>query len=352
MIASASPETYEKTVSAVLASDCFDSAIVLHVPTAVTRTEEIARAIVRGSTGLPKPVVTSIVGVHGVKEGRRYLAASGFPAFDFPEEAVNALGHATDYGVWRATRTAREPRPDPRDLPAARRVLDQAKKRLLSASATTDSCWLDPEETTALLEACGIATPRGAFVPNIEAAVTAAERIGYPVVAKVVSPHVVHKTEVGGVRLGLRDPAAVRAACRAMVDRVNGVVDGFVVQEMLENGTELIAGVSRDPTFGPLVGFGAGGTHAELLADIAFRIAPITPRDARELVDGIRSQALLNGFRGQRPVDRNAVVGVLLALSALVDRNADVLEVDLNPLVETSRHGLVALDARVRVRCR
>ncbi|MEZ0313536.1 MAG: acetate--CoA ligase family protein, partial [Myxococcota bacterium] len=293
MVASASAQTYEQTLSTVLASDAFDSAIVLLVPTAVTNTEEIARSIVRASAGTSKPVVTAIVGVHGVAEGRRHLCASGFPAFAFPEDAVNALGHATDYGVWRAAHAEREAAPAPRDASSARRILDQAKARLRASAPDAASGWLDPQETHALLAACGIAMPRSAFVTTIETAIAGAERIGYPVVAKVVAPHVLHKTEVGGVRIGLRDAAAVRAACGAMVDRLNGVVDGFVIQEMREGGTELLAGVSRDPTFGPLIGFGAGGTQAELLADVAFRIAPLTPGDARALIEDIRSQALL-----------------------------------------------------------
>ncbi len=349
MVASASPETYERTLAAVLASDAFDSAIALLVPTAVTNTLEVARSIVRAAAGKAKPVVTAFVGLHGVEEGRKYLCEQGFPAFAFPEEAVTALGHAADYGAWRAAHVGEDVVPAAGDQGAARRILDEAGLRIRTTSAGNG--WLTPQETQALLTTCGIATPRTVFVSTADAAAEAAERMGYPVVAKVSSPNVIHKTEVGGVRVGLRDSAAVRAACLAMSDRLNGKVDGFVVQEMIESGSELLAGVTRDASFGPLIGFGAGGIQAELLADAAFRLAPLTVADARDLLSAIRSQALLDGFRGRPAVDRKAVVRVLLALSTLADRNADILEIDLNPLVATARQGLVALDARVRVRC-
>ncbi len=351
MVASASADTYEKTLATVLASEAFDSAIALLVPTAVTDTMSIAHAIARAATGFPKPVVTSLVGVHGVTEGRKYLCDLGFPAFAFPEDAVTALGHAADYGVWRAAHATNDAPPPSVAQDTVRRILDAARVRMRTSASGNNDGWLDPQETHALLEACDIATPVSAFVSTAEAAVAAAERIGFPAVVKVVSPSVIHKTEVGGVRVGLRDGAAVRAACRGMSDRLNGKVDGFVIQEMVDGGTELLAGVSRDGDFGALVGFGVGGVQTELLADAVFRIAPLARSDARDLVAGLRSQIVLEGFRGKPAVDRDAVAKVLLALSALADRNADVLEVDINPLVATSNRGLIALDARVKIRC-
>ncbi len=350
MVASASAETYEKTLSTVLASDAFDSAIVLLVPTAVTDPVAVAQAIVRAATGMPKPVVCAVVGVHGAAEGRTHLCDAGFPAFAFPEEAVTALGHATDYGSWRATHAERQSPAAAVNQDRVRRILADATARIRATPEDAGNDWLTPQEAHALLEACGIATPRSAFVATAEAAATAADEIGYPVVAKVIATGLIHKTEVGAVRVGLRDAAAVRAACRAMADRMDVKVEGFQVQEMVEGGTELLAGISRDPSFGALVGFGAGGTYTELLADAAFRIAPLTRDDARDIVSGIRSQALLNGFRGHPAVDRDTVMRVLLALSALADDNQNVLEVDLNPLVATARKGIIALDARVRLR--
>ncbi len=179
-------------------------------------------------------------------------------------------------------------------------------------------------------------------------AAEAARALGFPVALKAVGPAILHKTEVGGIRLGLADEAAVVAACRDLKGRLGAQIAGFLVQAMVPDGVEVIAGVTRDATFGPLVLYGSGGTLVELLADVAFRLHPLTDVDVGEMLDEVRGTALLRGYRGSAPKDEAALKDLLLRLSALVDACPDVSEMDLNP-VKVLERGVRVVDARVRV---
>jgi acyl-CoA synthetase (NDP forming) len=205
-----------------------------------------------------------------------------------------------------------------------------------------------------LLEMYDLPVPRHRFVREAGEAAAAAEAIGFPVVLKVVSPEIIHKSEAGGVRLDLRDAAAVRAAfeevrASARQARPDALLSGALVVEMARPGTEVIVGMTRDPQFGPTVMFGLGGIFVELYRDVAFRIVPLAERDAREMIREVKGLALLTGFRGRPPGDLEAIVRILLRVSRLAAECPEIAEVDLNPIVIYER-GALLLDARVLLR--
>jgi acyl-CoA synthetase (NDP forming) len=211
-----------------------------------------------------------------------------------------------------------------------------------------DGGWLSVEEVVQLLDAAGVPTARSQTVAGAEAAVSAATDIGFPVVLKAVGPDLLHKSDVGGVRLGLKSTDEVASAYAEMANRLGGQMEGAMVQQMAEPGVETIVGVVQDPLFGPLVMFGLGGVATELLGDRAFRILPLTDLDAAELVRNLRSSPLLFGYRGAPKTDTDALELLLQRVARLAGHVAEIAELDLNPVV-VSPSGVMAVDARVRV---
>jgi len=205
-----------------------------------------------------------------------------------------------------------------------------------------------------LIEEYGIPYPAHGLARDAEQAAGIAEEIGFPVVLKVVSPDVLHKSDAGGVLVGLEDTAAVRRGFEAVVDRVGRAapdarIEGLLVCKQAPDGREVIAGALKDETFGPSVMFGLGGIFAEVLRDVSFRVAPLHRRDAEEMISEIQGYPLLSGARGQAPLDVEALVEVLLSVSRMVMDHREIRELDLNP-VRVYEHGLLALDARMVVK--
>jgi acyl-CoA synthetase (NDP forming) len=198
--------------------------------------------------------------------------------------------------------------------------------------------------------------PRGGFCPTADEAVRVAEDIGFPVALKLASRQIVHKTEFDGVKLNLQSASSVREAFRAIEARVTrekgaGAMDGVVVQPMIYGGVELMVGVTQDLSFGPLIGFGLGGIHVEILKDVSFRVTPITDADAAEMVRSIRGYRLLQGYRGHPPADIPALEELLLRVSRLVEEVPEIEELDLNPVIALPPgQGCVVVDARIRVK--
>jgi len=204
-----------------------------------------------------------------------------------------------------------------------------------------------------LLDAYGIATAPAESASSADEAALAATRVGLPVVMKIVSPDITHKTDVGGVRLGLETPEAVREAFTAMIDEVrrrmpDACIDGVLVQRMVKGGRETIAGATRDRLFGPLVMFGLGGVLVEALRDVVFRLTPLGPRDAAEMVAGIRGASILAGIRGEPPADRAALADAVRRAAQLAVDFPEIEEMDINPLL-AFEHGVMAVDARFRI---
>lgn len=361
MIASATPEAFEKAVHIMASDPNLDALIVLYVPPIVTNPLEVAQAIVRGNEaakadlaakGLgPKPVLSCFLGSHGVPEGLRSLQAGHIPSYTFPEAAAIALARGVRYGAWLDEPHAETPVYGDVDRAATRRLLDGALAR-----ADEHGAWLTPDEITALLAAWRIPTPAIEFARSADEAAAAAERLGYPVAVKLASDTITHKSDVGGVRLDMRNAREVREAFVAIEAKLSelgrrGEMGGVTVQRMVREGLETIVGVTRDAAFGPLMLFGLGGVQVELLKDVYFRVHPLTELDARQMVRGIRGAQLLDGYRGAPPGDVAKLEEAILRVSQLVDEFPEVAEMDLNPLkVLPPGRGCVALDARVLVR--
>jgi acetyltransferase len=266
----------------------------------------------------------------------------GIPAFIFPESAARALGALCRYREWRD-----------RPLPALELLaVDRAKAAaLLDQTRAAGQGRLDELAALALLEAYGIPTAGAALARSEDAAVALADRMGYPVVLKIVAPAIVHKTEVGGVQVGIGNAEEARGAYRQILAgarraQPDAIINGVLVQRMLSGGRELIAGLVRDPSIGPMVMFGLGGILVEVLGDVIFRLAPIHRLDAGDMVHGIRGVRLLQGVRGAPPADLRALEDVLLRVSRLAEDFPAIAELDVNPLLAFG-DGAVAVDARV-----
>jgi acyl-CoA synthetase (NDP forming) len=199
-----------------------------------------------------------------------------------------------------------------------------------------------------LLACFGIPVVRFSVVTSSESAISTAEQLGYPVALKAAAPELVHKSDVGGVALDLRDERAVGGAYADMERALGDAMGGAVVQQMVPSGVETIVGVTHDPSFGPLVLFGLGGVTAELLADRALRIVPITDEDARQLVRALRASPLLFGYRGRPAVDVGALENLLLRVGYLADEVSEISEMDLNPVI-VGADGVVAVDVKIHV---
>jgi acetyl coenzyme A synthetase (ADP forming)-like protein len=335
MIASANAEQYERATRVLLEDAQVDSLLVIFIPPLVTKADDVARAIVAGAAASPKTVLANFISSRGAPP-----ELAPIPSYLFPEAAVTALARATSYGAWR-----RRPQgviPSPTDIhdDVARDIVDRALRR--------GDGWLTPDESQRLVGAMGITAACARLVTSDEDAVAAAREIGYPVVLKAAGPEILHKSDVGGVVLGLGDDASVRRAFSELAARIGHTMTGALVQQMVPGGVEFLVGGVIDPTFGPLVACGSGGVLVDLLADTAFRLHPLTDLAAAEMVGGLKSVRLLRGYRGHPPADEHAVVETLLRVSALMTIAPEIQELDINPLKVLER-GVMALDVRVRV---
>ena len=329
MLGSATGDVYERALPIVLADPGIDAAIVLFVPPVVAGVDEVATAVARVvGGGADKPVLASLIAAAEV------TATPGVTNFAYPESAARALGLAAARAEWLRRPAGSVPALD---------GVDTARGRALvtAALAAGDDVWLTPTQVRELLEAFGVPVVPERIAASPEEAASAAAELGFPAVVKSAEPGA-HKTETGGVALGLADADEVEAAAARI-----GVP--VIVQPMLEGSAELLAGIVQDPVFGPLVAFGPGGVFAELIGQAEFRIAPLTDADAQELITEGKTGTLVRGFRGKPAADPQPLTDLLHRLSRLGDDLPEVAELDLNPVI-ASPDGCVAVDARVRVR--
>jgi acyl-CoA synthetase (NDP forming) len=336
MIASASAAQYEQALGTLLRDDNVDAVLAIFIPPLVTEAEDVATAIRRATDANPgKPVLAVCMSTAPTP-----AALGSVPSYRFPEAASIALARAAAYGSWRLRAEGHRPRFEDLDRDNMRRVVERVVAR--------GGGWILPDEAAGLLEAAGIAIAKSATAGDEHAAVDRAARIGYPVAMKAVGAGILHKTDVGGVRLNLAHEADVRAAWREMRERLGDRMSGAVIQQMVIGGVEMLLGIVDDPTFGHVVACATGGTLTEILADRQLRLHPLTDLDAADMVAGLRGSVLLRGYRGSQPVDEPALVEAILRLSALVDVCPEIRELDINPLVVLDK-GACALDARVRI---
>jgi acetate---CoA ligase (ADP-forming) len=328
----------------LLRSPRVDGALVIMTPTSAFTSEAAGHAILEGRGKSPKAVTACLFGVTDVSEAVTFLEQNGVPAFTFPEEAVQGLGSLAQYHSWR-TRPRTEVRRFEVDLARARAAIARARRAGLTV--------LPQYASREILAAYGIAFPEARRVREESAALRAADEVGYPVVLKVVSPDISHKTDVGGVRVDLRDRPMLREAYREMAATVarrapNARIEGYEVEAQVLDGKEVLIGLQRDPGFGPVLVFGLGGIYVEILRDVTFRLAPVRTLSARHMIEQVKAFPLLQGTRGEPPSDLDALAEAIERVSQLAVELPQVAELDINPLIaRPAGKGVVAVDARV-----
>ena len=345
LIASATAETYRDVLALVLQDPNVDAVIVSVVPPPLgSKAKDVAEAIVQvAASRRDIPVMAVLMGRQGIPAGMRELLTAGMPGYIFPESAARALAAMNRYRQWLERPMGTEYR-----FPAdAARVAG-----ILKGAADEGREKLTETEALEVLGAYGIPTVPWRPAASADEAAAAAREIGFPVVLKVISASILHKSDVGGVVLGLSSEKEVREGYARMLQRVKeraGVVpDAVLVQAMIPGGRETIVGSTRDPKAGPLLMFGLGGLAVEVLKDVVFRVHPVTDVDAREMVRAIRGFGFLEGVRGEPAVDLVALQEIIQRVSQLVGEHEAILEMDINPLVAFPDR-VLALDARFRI---
>ena len=340
MIASATAADYARALEAVLDDPDVDAVIAIFVAPLATRAADVAAAV--RAVGLqPRAARTPVLAVFLGPDGPANVE-DGVPLFDSVEAAARALGHATRYGRHRMRP------PDPL-TPTPPAQTDRIAA-LIAEELALGEGWMSPAAAEALLRTAGLPITASRSVVKPGAVRRAAQELGGFVAVKAVGPGLLHKSDAGGVRLGLSAVAAERAAQEMRLVLVAGGMapDGFLVQEMAPTGVELIVGVVGDPHFGPLIAVGAGGTTAELIGDVQVRLAPVGPREADAMLRELRTFPLLDGFRGTPKAAVGAVRDIVERISALAAAHPEIAELDCNPVI-AGPSGAVIVDARIRI---
>lgn len=344
VIGDASIDRYENALGAVIRDEEVDGALVILTPQSMTDALGIAEAITKIASRIPKPILCCFMGIIDVSSGVEYLQEHGIPVFRFPEHAAQAFAALYRYSRWLNRQYLAEfslTHDQDRAARVIQRCLEEGKTRLGE---------VDSRE---ILVCYGFDVLPGFLAANREEAADFAEKIGSPVALKIVSPQILHKSDVRGVELHLQGREAVLAAFDRIMDNARRLaptarVTGIIVQKMADPGEELILGMSRYPGFGPMLMFGLGGIFVEVFKDVIFRLAPIGRNEARQMVRGIKGYTILEGYRGKPPVDTELLERLLVSLSDLSLNHPEIKELDINPLVAFERgKGAVVADCRM-----
>jgi len=357
LIGDAPGERYEQALAIVLEDPGVDVVLALHAPTAIASGEDAARAVARVVSGLGTrrsvlpSVVTSWIGRAGAEQARRILREAGIASYDTPDDAISACAHLLAFRRNQELLTE-----TPASLPAEGAPCAEEARAVIAAALADGRELLTEPEAKAVLAAYGVPIVETRVARDPEQAVRIANEIGYPVALKILSPDVTHKSDVGGVALDLDAPQGVLRAARHMAERLRSHrpearLEGYTVQAMVRRpgALELIAGVASDSIFGPVVLFGQGGTAVEVIADRAVGLPPLNSNLARDLIARTRVSRLLAGWREHPPADLDGVARALVQVAQIAVDLAEVIELDVNPLLADAR-GVLALDARIRVR--
>ncbi len=347
-IATAGPDEYRNSLEAMYCDENVDALIVIFVSPVMIDPPGVARAIVEGARlgrercGAHKPILSCFMGKHHGDEGIAILHDAKIPVFAFPEAAAESLSAMARFGEMQ------------RQTPGQVPVLSPEPQRQIVQEVLSEAApgWLRFADVMRVLAAYGIPTAPWAAISSAQEAVGFAESAGYPIVLKIDSDTLLHKTEHGAVKVNLQTEDEVRRAYDEIADNISGIEGDhqFVAQAMMEGIVETLIGATTDAAFGHLIGFGLGGIFAEQMKDVVFRLNPLTDRDAHEMIKSIRGYALLQGPRGTEAVDTDALASVLLRVSALVADFPAIAELDLNPfLAHTDGKSQAAVDARMRI---
>lgn len=348
VLGDAGADRYQQTMEVVLKDKSVDAVLVILTPQTTTQPFKTAQAIVEeiNNSGTKVPVITCFMGGGQVQKGIKYLRDHGIPNYEIPETAAETLKIMMDYSDWKKKKT-----------PKIQKIKADTKKvkDLFLASKKAGRLELGEMEARTVLEAYGIDIPQAKLATDVNEAKMIAKKIGYPLVLKIVSPDILHKTDVGGIKVGISDQKELEKEFELMLENVkkympDADIKGVLIQEMVQSKKETIIGINKDPQFGPMIMFGLGGIYVEVLKDVSFRIAPISRDDAQEMINEIKTIKLLKGARGETPSDINSIVEVLLKISQLVMDFPEIMEMDINPLfVKSEGQGSIAGDVRIRI---
>lgn len=341
LIASADAERYGVALEIVTKDPSVDSVVPLFVPPLMIDANAVADKIVEVAGKERKPMLACMMGVEAGAPWIQKLKTAGLPVFRYPESIAQTLAAMDRWQRWCSRPVGKAPR-YATDIKSAEAIIDKAAGKPIAGRAAMD-----------LLDTHGIPVIKPHLATSADEAVAAADECDYPVVLKLQSPDVLHKSDVGGVRLDLRTPDDVRDAYVAIRESLKAAqpkatFTGVQVQAMVTGGTELAIGMTTDPSFGPLIMFGLGGVFVEVFKDVTFRVHPLTDVDAPEMIRAIRGYPLLCGARGRRKVDLDRLAEIILRVSQLVTQFPDIDQIDINPLVAGSdRFEFAAVDARI-----
>lgn len=348
VIGDAGADRYEKAMKTIVDDPGVDSLTVILAPQAMSKIRETAEVISRISSAVSdKAIVSSFMGQLEVKEGRKILRSGKIPHYSYPERTISALEAMVKYRKWKET-------------PSGKTLSFEVDKRkageIFTKAKEKGKANLTTEETREVLSAYGFSLPQRIVTETSREAISAANSLGYPVVMKIVSPDILHKSDVGGVKVGITEKSQVAISFEDLISNAKrfmpeALILGVTVEEMIGPGKEVVLGSSRDPSFGPLLMFGLGGIYVEVLKDVSFRIGPLTFNEAESMIKEIRSYPILRGVRGEEPSDLIAVRESLLRLSQLVIDFSEILEIDINPLMVLSPgKGAVVIDSRLTIK--
>jgi len=340
-------DRYKSTLEVIANDKNVDAVIILLTPQAMTESYETAKAIVevfKNNNSRKIPMVTCFMGGLAVKKAVEYLNRNQIPNFEVPEAAVKSIKVMMDYYDW-VTKEPNHSQKFAADVDKVKKIFEKCRNE--------GRLELGEMEARGILEAYNIMIPKAVVVQDTAKAREIAKEIGYPLVLKIVSPDILHKTDVGGIKVGIINEKELEDSFKDILYNVKKYmpgadIRGISIQEMIESKKETIIGVSKDPQFGPMIMFGLGGIYVEALKDVSFRIAPISKEDAEEMIGEIRAINLLKGTRGEKPSDINSIIEVLLKVSQLVTDFPEITEMDINPLfVKEEGKGSIAGDVRV-----
>jgi len=344
VIGDASFDRYESTLKAVIKDDGVDGAVVILTPQSMTDTLGTAEAIVRITNGTSKPVLCCFMGIFDVSEGVKYLQEHGIPVYRFPEEAARAFGALYTYSKWLSRH----------ELPpfAFKHNRDKADKIIQDCLASGQT-YLGELDGLDILKCYGFDVLPTHLAENENEAADIADKIKYPVVLKIVSPQIIHKSDAGGVVPGIKNKEEIKKAYNQIISSAKqfdpkAQIDGVLVQKMSDPGQEAIIGMNRYPIFGPLLMFGFGGIFVEVFQDVSFRLAPIGRNSARKMIRSIKGYKLFQGFRGEPKRDVEHLEKLLISLSDMVINHPEIIEMDINPLfVHEEGKGATVADCRI-----
>ncbi|MBN2181193.1 MAG: acetate--CoA ligase family protein, partial [Sedimentisphaerales bacterium] len=338
-------ERYSFALSVALDDPNVDIVLVLLTPQAMTEAAATAETIVKISRQKPKkPILTCFLGASKVADGVKILREGRIPQYDATDNAVSTIKVLCDYVRWRS-----RPKRVVKLFPVNRRKVENIVERHLRQGIRE----VGETESKEILEAYGFVTPKGSIATTADQAASIAQQLGFPVVLKIWSPDILHKSDVGGVKIGLKSEQEVKDAFDLMMYRVpkkqpEAHILGVLVQEMCKSGKEVILGMNRDPHFGPLMMFGMGGIMVEVLKDVSFYLAPLTADEAKQMLVNTRTYKMLKGVRGQEGVDIDKIAEGLQRLSQLVTEFPQIQEMDINPYVVGPEGTTpIAVDARM-----